>query len=66
MNTEAKRIATGTLREQVQPPQKTPQTARREYTCDVCGFLMVESKCKITCQNCGNRFDCSDLNIYFD
>jgi predicted metal-dependent hydrolase len=36
------------------------------YTCDRCGYEMVEKNCKVTCPNCGNRFDCSDLNIYFD
>jgi hypothetical protein len=36
------------------------------YTCDRCGHEMFEKNCKVTCPNCGNRFDCSDLNIYFD
>ncbi len=36
------------------------------YICDRCGFQMVEKNCKVECPNCGNRFDCSDLNIYFD
>jgi uncharacterized Zn finger protein (UPF0148 family) len=27
---------------------------------------MYEKNCKVICPNCGNRFDCSDLNIYFD
>ncbi|HEX2696716.1 MAG TPA: hypothetical protein VHM28_03350 [Anaerolineales bacterium] len=36
------------------------------YICDRCGFEMTEKNCKIVCHNCGNRFDCSDLNIYFD
>jgi lipopolysaccharide biosynthesis regulator YciM len=36
------------------------------YTCDRCGHEMHETNCKVTCPNCGNRFDCSDLNIYFD
>jgi hypothetical protein len=36
------------------------------YMCDRCGHEMVEKNCKVTCLNCGNRFDCSDLNIYFD
>jgi hypothetical protein len=34
--------------------------------CDRCGSVMTSKNCKITCWNCGNRFDCSDLNIYFD
>jgi hypothetical protein len=36
------------------------------YICDRCGSQMIEKLCKISCSNCGNRFDCSDLNIYFD
>ena len=36
------------------------------YVCDRCGHEMYEKNCKVTCPNCGNRFDCSDLNIYFD
>ncbi len=44
----------------------TPQKPTRLYHCDRCGSEMVERQCKVTCPNCGNRFDCSDLNIYFD
>jgi predicted metal-dependent hydrolase len=36
------------------------------YLCDRFGHEMHEKNCKVTCPNCGNRFDCSDLNIYFD
>lgn len=36
------------------------------YNCDRCGSEMHERNCKVTCPNCGNRFDCSDLNLYFD
>lgn len=39
---------------------------KRVYICDRCGHEMVEMNCKVTCPNCGNRFDCSDLNLYFD
>lgn len=39
---------------------------KRVYICDRCGWEMIERNCKVTCPNCGNRFDCSDLNIYFD
>ena len=42
------------------------EDARRLYICDRCGYEMHEKNCKVTCPNCGNRFDCSDLNIYFD
>lgn len=39
---------------------------KRIWICDRCGSGMYEKNCKVTCTNCGNRFDCSDLNIYFD
>jgi predicted metal-dependent hydrolase len=42
------------------------RTQQRVYLCDRCGTEMYERNCKVTCPNCGNRFDCSDLNIYFD
>ena len=39
---------------------------KKIHLCDRCGYPMVEKLCKITCPNCGNRFDCSDLNLNFD
>jgi uncharacterized protein len=39
---------------------------KQRYICDRCGHAMYEKDCKVTCPNCGSRFDCSDLNIYFD
>ena len=39
---------------------------KQAYICDRCGSPMYEKNCKVTCPNCGNRFDCSDLNIYSD
>lgn len=39
---------------------------KRIWICDRCGNEMVEKNCKVNCSNCGNRFDCSDLNIHFD
>lgn len=39
---------------------------KRIWVCDRCGSEMYEKNCKVTCPNCGNRFDCSDLNLYFD
>jgi len=39
---------------------------KRLWVCDRCGTQMHEKNCKVTCPNCGNRFDCSDLNLYFD
>jgi uncharacterized protein len=41
-------------------------TGKRIWICDKCGSEMHEKNCKVSCPNCGNRFDCSDLNIYFD
>jgi uncharacterized Zn finger protein (UPF0148 family) len=44
-----------------------PTTAGQHiYICDRCGTPMVERNCKVICENCGNRFDCSDLTLYFD
>ncbi|MBI5295687.1 MAG: hypothetical protein HY869_09440 [Chloroflexi bacterium] len=43
-----------------------PAPQKRTFLCDRCGVEMIERNCKVTCPNCGNRFDCSDLNIYFD
>ncbi|TAK11492.1 MAG: hypothetical protein EPO32_12190 [Anaerolineae bacterium] len=40
--------------------------ATREWICDRCGSRMNEKNCKVSCPNCGNRFDCSDLNLNFD
>jgi len=42
------------------------ETKKRVFFCDRCGTEMIERNCKIACPNCGNRFDCSDLNIYWD
>lgn len=39
---------------------------KRLWLCDRCGSQMNEKNCKVSCPNCGNRFDCSDLNLYFD
>lgn len=39
---------------------------KRLWICDRCGSEMHEKNCKVSCPNCGNRFDCSDLNLYFD
>lgn len=49
-----------------EPRRETSETSTQNYICDRCGHKMYEHNCKITCPNCGNRFDCSDLNIYFD
>jgi hypothetical protein len=46
--------------------ESAPARARHIYLCDRCGCEMHEKNCKIVCSNCGNRFDCSDLNLYLD
>lgn len=43
-----------------------PETPDMRWHCDRCGAVMLEDRCKIVCPNCGSRFDCSDLNLYFD
>jgi hypothetical protein len=47
-------------------PVATRAGGKPPYLCDRCGCEMVEMNCKVVCPNCGSRFDCSDLNIYFD
>jgi len=65
MSLEAKREPTGNTREQ--PEDKgTAAKPGRVHLCDRCGAEMTERQCKIVCPNCGSRYDCSDLNIYFD
>jgi hypothetical protein len=39
---------------------------QKVWVCDSCGSQMYEKNCKVICPNCGNNFDCSDLNLYFD
>jgi rubrerythrin len=55
-----------TIDPEEQVVEKSRKKEARVYLCDRCGFKMVEKNCKVVCPNCGNRFDCSDLNIYFD
>jgi predicted RNA-binding Zn-ribbon protein involved in translation (DUF1610 family) len=54
--------------ESPKPSEEQPRnkTEARVFFCDRCGARMIEHDCKIICRNCGHRFDCSDLNIYFD
>jgi predicted metal-dependent hydrolase len=46
--------------------QKPGEKKTSKIRCDRCGSLMIAGNCKVSCPNCGNRLDCSDLNIYFD
>jgi rubrerythrin len=54
------------VKEETQNVKQNTHSEKQKFVCDRCGFEMFESNCKIICPNCGNRFDCSDLNIYFD
>ena len=47
-------------------PSAPDEKQKRIFICDRCGTRMREKNCNVSCPNCGNRFDCSDLNIYFD
>ncbi len=52
---------------EVQAEQEPYEAAEvLEWRCDRCGSPMVERNCKVVCPNCGSRFDCSDLTLYFD
>lgn len=37
---------------------------KRVWSCDRCGFQMIGHNCKVTCPNCGARWDCSDVTIW--
>ncbi len=63
---EARRSATSTEAQEPRLENAVPANRQRVYICDRCGFEMTEKNCKIVCRNCGSRYDCSDLNIYFD
>jgi len=54
------------VKNKTQSAKRKGQNEKQKFICDRCGTEMYESNCKIICPNCGNRFDCSDLNIYFD
>ncbi len=54
------------VKSKTESEKRKEQNEKQKFVCDRCGAEMYESNCKIMCPNCGNRFDCSDLNIYFD
>lgn len=60
------------MEEKASPPmvqverEPPPAADKDECLCDRCGTEMVQRNCKVVCPNCGNRFDCSDLTLYFD
>ena len=47
-------------------PEPAIEADQPEFVCDRCGTEMIQRNCKVICPNCGNCFDCSDLNLYFD
>jgi uncharacterized Zn finger protein (UPF0148 family) len=51
---------------QLEDPAATTAGGRTAQKCDRCGEPMIGRNCKIVCLNCGYRFDCSDLTLYFD
>jgi hypothetical protein len=38
---------------------RAPTSAERFY-CDLCGGVMLDLHCKLVCERCGYRRDCSD------
>jgi len=67
VNAELKRLGVERVKEFDQSLFKDLEwNEKRLWLCDRCGTQMYEKNCKVTCPNCGNRFDCSDLNLYFD
>ncbi len=53
-------------KEKVNSEEMKLEKEQHVYICDRCGYEMYEKNCKVICPNCGNQFDCSDLNLYFD
>ncbi len=33
---------------------------KRIYVCDLCSTVMLDLHCKLVCQSCGYKRDCSD------
>jgi len=42
------------------PPPESRSGTERVWLCDVCGAPMLELHCKLICERCGYRRDCSD------
>lgn len=36
------------------------RTAKPTFTCDLCGHVMLDLHCKLVCERCGYKRDCSD------
>ncbi len=41
-------------------PEDPPTSAGVTYLCDLCGAPMLDLHCKLICERCGYRRDCSD------
>lgn len=35
-------------------------SSRPTFTCDLCGHVMLDLHCKLVCERCGYKRDCSD------
>ena len=44
-----------------QPLQPRPADNRNGAPCDICGYPTLALHCKLACENCGAKRDCSDL-----
>lgn len=42
------------------PPTKATQPEEQTYLCDLCGNVMLNLHCKLVCEQCGYKRDCSD------
>ena len=42
------------------PTQDQDQPSEVVYYCDLCGNRMLDLHCKLVCETCGYRRDCSD------
>ena len=45
--------------EQVEP-EELPDAAEEVFYCDLCGAVMLNLHCKLICERCGYKRDCSD------
>ncbi|MNS17503.1 hypothetical protein D3C72_491800 [compost metagenome] len=55
----------GVMPDQPKTPPKPPTTPvpdnRGGAPCDICGYPVLALHCKLSCENCGAKRDCSDL-----
>ncbi len=41
-------------------PAPPSEAAEEVYLCDLCGAVMLNLHCKLICEQCGYKRDCSD------